>query len=172
MGESSVEPSGTAIRLRTVANAPVDEDVASIIHVLQEHLKLAREGKLRSLAVVSVSSDGAAIGTQWSCAHGDLAALIGKLTVLTHDMMAAVGKLIESSTHSPEARKPRISTIVLSIKLVGGGQSEGGLHGRPSLFLRTDGARYSRAEALEPGCRTRHLTRAASFVSSVPSAGR
>ena len=89
MGESSVEPSGTAIRLRTVANAPVDEDVASIIDVLQEHLKLAREGKLRSLAVVSVSSDGAAIGTQWSCAHGDLAALVGKLTVLTHDMMAA-----------------------------------------------------------------------------------
>jgi hypothetical protein len=38
---------------------------------------------------VSVSADGAAIGTQWSCAHGDIASLIGKLTVLTHDMMAA-----------------------------------------------------------------------------------
>jgi hypothetical protein len=44
---------------------------------------------LRSLAVVSVSSDGAAIGTQWSCSHGDAASLIGKLTVLTHDLMAA-----------------------------------------------------------------------------------
>ena len=66
MGDATVEQSGTAIRLRAVANAPVDEDVASIIDVLQEHLKLAREGKLRSLAIVSVSSDGAAIGTQWS----------------------------------------------------------------------------------------------------------
>jgi hypothetical protein len=50
---------------------------------------LAREGKLRSIAVVSVSADGAAIGTQWSCAHGDSASLIGKLAVLTHDLMAA-----------------------------------------------------------------------------------
>ncbi len=75
--------------LRAVSNVPADENTASMIAMLQEHLKLAREGKLRSLAVVSVSSDGAAIGTQWSCAHGDLAALIGKLTVLTHDMMAA-----------------------------------------------------------------------------------
>lgn len=66
-----------------------DESVASMINLLQEHLRMAREGELRSIAVVSVSSDGAAIGTQWSCAHGDIASLIGKLTVLTHDMMAA-----------------------------------------------------------------------------------
>ncbi len=70
-------------------DAPADKNVASIIDVLQEHLKLAREGKVRSIAVVSVSNDGAAIGTQWSCTHGDLASLIGKLTVLAHDMMAA-----------------------------------------------------------------------------------
>jgi hypothetical protein len=89
MGESTVETSKAAIRLRPVTNAPADENVASMIEVLQDHLKLAREGKLRSLAIVSVSEDGAAIGTQWSCAHGDLATLIGKLTVLTHDMMAA-----------------------------------------------------------------------------------
>jgi hypothetical protein len=57
--------------------------------VLQEHLALVRESKLRSIPVVSVSADGAAIGTQWSCAHGDCASLIGKLTVLTHDLMAA-----------------------------------------------------------------------------------
>lgn len=69
--------------------AVADENVASIIEVLQDQLKLAREGKLRSVAVVSVSSDGSAIGTQWSCAHGDVASLIGKLTVLSHDMMAA-----------------------------------------------------------------------------------
>ena len=68
---------------------PADERAASIIDVLQEQLALAREGRLRSIAVVSVSSDGSAIGTQWSCTHGDTASLIGKLTVLTHDLMAA-----------------------------------------------------------------------------------
>ena len=72
-----------------VVDAPADENVASLIALLQEHLDLAREGKLRSIAVVSVSADGAAIGTQWSCAHGDSASLIGKLTVLAHDLMAA-----------------------------------------------------------------------------------
>jgi hypothetical protein len=72
-----------------VVDAPADADVASIIEVLQQQLALAREGKLRSVAVVSVSSDGAAIGTQWSCAPGDTASLIGKLTVLTHDLMAS-----------------------------------------------------------------------------------
>jgi hypothetical protein len=76
-------------RLQPIATAPVDENTASMIELLQEHLKLVREGKLRSLAVVSVSADGTAIGTQWSCQHGDTASLIGKLTVLTHDLMAA-----------------------------------------------------------------------------------
>ena len=72
-----------------VAPAVADEGVASVIEVLQDQLALAREGKLRSVAVVSVSSDGEAIGTQWSCRKGDLTSLIGKLTVLTHDMMAS-----------------------------------------------------------------------------------
>ncbi len=75
--------------LRVVTNTPVDDDTASMIDLLQEHLRLAREGKLRSLAVVSVSADGSAIGTQWSCEPTDMASLIGKLTVLTHDLMAA-----------------------------------------------------------------------------------
>lgn len=74
---------------RAVRDAPPDENAASIIDLLQEHLAMAREGKLRSLAIVSVSADGAAIGTQWSCQHGDSASLIGKLTVLAHDLMAA-----------------------------------------------------------------------------------
>jgi hypothetical protein len=69
--------------------AQADEATASLIAVLQEHLALARAGMLRSVAVVSVSADGGAIGTQWSCAHGDIATLIGKLAVLTHDIMAA-----------------------------------------------------------------------------------
>jgi hypothetical protein len=69
--------------------ARADAATASLIEVLQEHLALAREGKLRSIAVVSVSADGSAIGTQWSCAPGDIAILIGKLAVLTHDLMSA-----------------------------------------------------------------------------------
>ena len=89
MSERSAGPSKVHTFPRAVADAPADESVASIIDVLQEHLKLAREGKLRSIAVVSVSADGAAIGTQWSCAHGDSASLIGKLAVLTHDLMSA-----------------------------------------------------------------------------------
>jgi hypothetical protein len=72
-----------------VTDAPADENIAQMIDMLQEHLKLVREGKLRSLVLVSVSADGGAIGTQWSCSNGDSASLIGKLTVLTHDLMAA-----------------------------------------------------------------------------------
>jgi len=66
-----------------------DEAVASMVDVLQEQLEQAREGRLRSIAVVSVSADGSSIGTQWSCAPGDSANLIGKLTVLAHDIMTA-----------------------------------------------------------------------------------
>ena len=80
----------TLLRFPSAApEAVADENVASVIQVLQDQLRLAREGKLRSVAVVSVSEDGTAIGTQWSCANGDVASLIGKLAVLSHDMMAA-----------------------------------------------------------------------------------
>ncbi|MGU3361545.1 hypothetical protein ACLBWX_14525 [Methylobacterium sp. M6A4_1b] len=72
-----------------IAPTTPDADIASMIEVLQDQLALAREGKLRSVAVVSVSSDGEAIGTQWSCKGADVTGLIGKLTVLTHDLMAA-----------------------------------------------------------------------------------
>ena len=72
-----------------IAPIVADEDTASVIAVLQDQLALAREGRLRSVAVVSVSTDGEAIGTHWSCKGGDISSLIGKLTVLTHDMMAA-----------------------------------------------------------------------------------
>jgi hypothetical protein len=89
MHESSLDQSRNVVALRPITNAPTDESVASMLDVLQDHLKLVREGQLRSLALVSVSADGSAIGTQWSCAHGDIATLIGKLTVLAHDMMAA-----------------------------------------------------------------------------------
>ena len=89
MNDCQEKLSRSVTRLRPIAAAPVDEDAASMVELLQEHLKLARAGKLRSLAVVSVSADGSAIATQWSCAPGDAASLIGKLTVLTHDLMAA-----------------------------------------------------------------------------------
>ncbi len=72
-----------------LTDVPADKNVASMIDLLQEHLVLAREGKLRSIAVVSVSADGAAIGTQWSCAYGDSDSLIGQLTALPHDLIAA-----------------------------------------------------------------------------------
>jgi hypothetical protein len=88
MKEGHLDQSRTVVPLKPIANGPADESVASMLEVLQDHLKLVREGQLRSLALVSVSADGSAIGTQWSCAHGDIAALIGKLTVLAHDMMA------------------------------------------------------------------------------------
>ncbi|WP_425324715.1 hypothetical protein [Methylobacterium soli] len=81
--------SGTVVAF-TPRVAPVepDENLASIIEVLQDQLALAREGKLRSLAVVSVTADGGAVGTQWSCKPSDVTTLIGKLTVLTHDLMS------------------------------------------------------------------------------------
>lgn len=75
--------------LRVVTDAPADETTATMVEMLQDHLKLVRDGKLRSMAIVSVSDDGGSIGTQWSCSNGDSASLIGKLAVLTHDLMAA-----------------------------------------------------------------------------------
>ena len=89
MSETARQTPATVTALQAVTSVPVDENTASMIELLQEHLELAREGHLRSLAVVSVSADGAAIGTQWSCSPQDLASLIGKLAVLTHDLMAA-----------------------------------------------------------------------------------
>jgi hypothetical protein len=89
MGKKANQRSNITSFPRAVPDAPADQDLASMIAVLQDHLTLAREGKLRSVAVVSVSADGGAIGTQWSCAPGDAASLIGKLTVLAHDLMAA-----------------------------------------------------------------------------------
>ncbi len=89
MSETARKTPATITPLQAVTSVPVDENTASMIDLLQEHLRLAREGKLRSLAVVSVSADGSAIGTQWSCEPTDMAALIGKLTVLTHDLMSA-----------------------------------------------------------------------------------
>ena len=88
MSKAVLQSSAPAV-LRLVSDDVVDESAASMVDLLQEHLRLARQGALRSLAVVSVSADGGAIATQWSCAPGDAASLIGKLTVLAHDLMSA-----------------------------------------------------------------------------------
>ncbi|MDP4003727.1 hypothetical protein [Methylobacterium sp. NEAU K] len=89
MKPEQTRPSSVVAFPAHIAPAVADEDTASVIAVLQDQLALAREGRLRSVAVVSVSADGEAIGTQWSCKGADITSLIGKLTVLTHDMMAA-----------------------------------------------------------------------------------
>ncbi len=89
MSHNPAKSLSPVLSLRVVTDTPADENTTQMIEMLQEHLKLAREGKLRSLAIVSVSQDGASIGTQWSCNYGDTAGLIGKLTVLTHDLMAS-----------------------------------------------------------------------------------
>jgi hypothetical protein len=56
MGEQTQEQNSVVNFPRSVEEAPADENVAQIIDLLQEHLRLAREGKLRSVAVVSVSA--------------------------------------------------------------------------------------------------------------------
>ncbi len=89
MNDTHANQRSAVTKLHPIAASPVDENTASMIDLLQEHLRLARDGKLRSLAVVSVSADGSGIGTQWSCEPADMASLIGRLTVLTHDLMAA-----------------------------------------------------------------------------------
>ena len=89
MNNTHRKRTSSATPLRLAVETPADENTASMVEMLQEHLRLVREGKLRSLAIVSVSHDGASIGTRWSCGEGDTASLIGKLTVLTHDLMAS-----------------------------------------------------------------------------------
>ncbi len=89
MSSTHRKPLSCATPLRLAVETPADENTAAMVEMLQEHLRLVREGQIRSLAIVSVSQDGASIGTQWSCGQGDSASLIGKLTVLTHDLMAS-----------------------------------------------------------------------------------
>ncbi|WP_245516750.1 MULTISPECIES: hypothetical protein [Methylobacterium] len=88
-GTSSPERVNVARLPTRAVDVEADENIASLIAVLQDQLALAREGKLRSVAVVSVAADGGAVGTHWSCTNEDIVSLIGKLTVLTHDLMAS-----------------------------------------------------------------------------------
>jgi hypothetical protein len=62
-------------------------DAVSVIAVLQDQLELARSGKLRSIALASVSSDGRAVVTRCSCARGDVVDVVDALRVLADDMI-------------------------------------------------------------------------------------
>ena len=62
-------------------------EALSLIAILQDQLELARTGKLRSVALASVSSDGRAVVTRCSCARGDVADVVEALRVLGADMM-------------------------------------------------------------------------------------
>jgi hypothetical protein len=61
MNDKQANQCGSVAKLHPVSTPPIDENTASMIDLLMEHLRLAREGKLRSLAVVSVSADGSAM---------------------------------------------------------------------------------------------------------------
>ena len=61
-------------------------DTLSVLAVLQDQLALARSGKLRSIALASVSADGQAVVTRCSCASADLAELAEMLHTLAHEM--------------------------------------------------------------------------------------
>src|SRR3712207_6470506 len=74
---------------RPAASAPIDQGTASVIKVLQAQLQRAMEGKLRSVAIACVSTDGASIETQCSCTDGDVADLVGTLKGLAREMLAA-----------------------------------------------------------------------------------
>jgi hypothetical protein len=62
-------------------------DALSVIAVLQDQLELARSGKLRSIVLASVSSDGRAVVTRCSCARGDVVDVVDALRVLADDMI-------------------------------------------------------------------------------------
>jgi hypothetical protein len=62
-------------------------EVLSLIAILQDQLELARSGKLRSIALAAVSSDGRAVTTRCSCARGDVADVVEALRVLGDDMI-------------------------------------------------------------------------------------
>lgn len=70
-------------------DAPADKHQGDVIDMLQGALAEAREGQFRSVAIVTVSDDGKAVGTRWAMKTGDTTTVIGKLTALIHDLLAA-----------------------------------------------------------------------------------
>jgi hypothetical protein len=66
-----------------------DEGARAVIRTLETQLALARNGKLRSIALASISSDGSAIQTGCSCDHDDVPSLAETLTHLARDIARA-----------------------------------------------------------------------------------
>ena len=62
-------------------------EALALVAILQDQLELARSGKLRSIVLASVSSDGRAVVTRCSCARGDVADVVEALRVLGDDMI-------------------------------------------------------------------------------------
>jgi len=73
--------------LHEIKRTPAPEAAAGIIELLVELLAEARAGHVRSLMVVTRSTDGGAISSQWNCADGDSLALLE--ACLQHDILAA-----------------------------------------------------------------------------------
>jgi hypothetical protein len=73
-------------------------DTLPVLMVLQDQLALARSGKLRSIALATVSSDGEAAVTRCSCAGADLADLAEMLRALAEEML-------QGGADGPSARR-------------------------------------------------------------------
>ncbi|HEX8167722.1 MAG TPA: hypothetical protein VF601_18290 [Beijerinckiaceae bacterium] len=74
---------------KPVGKTGADAGVAAVITALESQLTLARQGKLRSIALASISADGTAIRTGCSCAQDDVPSLTGILTLLAEDIARA-----------------------------------------------------------------------------------
>lgn len=85
------EPEDNVLAFPERRSAVRSDEALSLIAILQDQLELARSGKLRSVALASVSSDGRAVVTRCSCARGDVADVVEALRVLGGDMMGAQG---------------------------------------------------------------------------------
>src|SRR3954467_6955362 len=59
-----------------------DDGARAVIRTLETQLALARNGRLRSIALASISSDGSAIQTGCSCDHDNATSLAGTLAHL------------------------------------------------------------------------------------------
>jgi len=114
MSQSRSNSQGTVHTLRSVATEPVDAEAVSMIEILQEHLVLARAGKLRSLAVVStghpvsretvlpgavlarVGASHLRVGTfQYAAVHGDVGLV--RLAVMAGCAATAVYLLVRAA---------------------------------------------------------------------------
>ena len=67
----------------------VDDGARAVIRTLETLLALARNGRLRSIALASISSDGSAIQTGCSCDHDDAPSLAETLAHLARYIASA-----------------------------------------------------------------------------------